>query len=421
MNVLKNSCLPLLLILLTLQSVESKAQSIKKKIEKSYRFISEKDSILISDKIYEFDQNQRLINKQEFLFNPQNAGSISKEIKSVYNTEDSILEDYIYNYKKSGLETERYKTKFLVYSADEKKNKYIWKQYYDNTEELMKEDTLTYDINGNLICKCDYDYRGSTSQTCDFYKFNKKNQLRSWKMYAYWTTVGRNSKAIVKKEKKQDYRYQYNREALPVKSYGKRYSTRFHETYKYGKDNQLVEFKQIKSKRNKLSKKVWSEKKKTIPKDSTLRRVIVSNDILIRKFENANLIFEQIITNGAEVSRTENCYLKNNLISQVVYQKGLKIKEVRFDYDINNRLQKKESLQYINNNLISTVQSFYDYWKNIKELVVEEIQIQKDQITRKTVYEYDENGNVVYQANFIKTKTNLNFKNEVIYTTLEYN
>jgi hypothetical protein len=420
MNALKYFCI-LFTLLLSLEPFDINAQSIKKKIEKSYRFISETDSILISDKMYEFDKEQRLIKKQEFFFNPQNAGSVSKEINSVYNTEDSILEEYLYTYKKSGLESERYKTKYLIYSADEKKNKYIWKQYFDNTEELMKEDTLTYDSNGNLICKCDYDYRGGTSQSCDFYKFNKKKQLKSWKMYAYWTTVGRNSKAVVKKEKKQDYRYQYNKDGLPTKSYGKRYSSKFNETYTYDKSNQLIEFRQIKSKRNKLSKKSWLEKKKTIPKDSVLRRVIVSKDILIRKFENEHLILEQMFSNGTELSKTENCYLKDNLIAQVVYQKGLKIKEVRLDYDINNRLEKKESLQYINNNLISTVQSFYDYWKNIKELLVEEIQIQKDQITRKTVYEYDEKGNVIYQASFIKTKNNPNFKNDVIYTTLEYN
>ncbi|NBO24705.1 MAG: hypothetical protein EBU93_05680, partial [Chlamydiae bacterium] len=60
----------------------------------------------------------------------------------------------INKYNKEIQETERLKTKYLIYSADERNNKYLSRQFYDNMDELMKEDTLIYDKNNNLLSRC---------------------------------------------------------------------------------------------------------------------------------------------------------------------------------------------------------------------------------------------------------------------------
>jgi hypothetical protein len=76
-----------------------------------------------------------------------------------------LLDEHIYQYKSSGTDHERLKTKYLSYAPKESESKYFWRQYYDITEEIVREDTLSYDKTGNLISRMLFDYRGSTSQS----------------------------------------------------------------------------------------------------------------------------------------------------------------------------------------------------------------------------------------------------------------
>jgi hypothetical protein len=384
---------PLIFLLLVFIVQLSAAQNIRKKIEKSYRQLSDSDSVLISDKVYEFDYQGRLLSKKEFYFNQQPKGSVSKEINARFDSIKMILEENIYTYKKNDIEHERLKTKYLIYLPSEDDSKYVWRQYYDVTEELMREDTLTYDKAGNLISRMVYDYRGSTSQSSDNYYYDKKNRLKRWQWYTYWATVNAKSKPVTKRDKRQDYKYKYNRKGQLMKVSGKRYSTAFLETYQYDSDGKILKFTQLKTKKSKNSASVRKKENKG--------KYSITEEKIFKQYKRAYLTLESQSLNGKELKRTEISYFKDSLMSSLTqFQKGVKISELFFEYGNNDLPTKKALTNYVNAKAHTVLESIFDEKGNI---ILEIKSLNKEELNRNELT-YDENFRLKTLKSYIKTK-----------------
>lgn len=367
-------------------------QNIKKKTEKNYRHLSIADSVLSALKTYEYNKDGALLSKHE-LFYGQPSGALTKEINARFDSSKMILDVHIYSYKNGLTDHERLKTKYLIYNAKESESKYIWRQNYDASEEMIREDTLSYDKAGNLISQMVFDYRGNTSQGADEYIYDKKNRLKRWKWYSYWSTVNKKSKPVTKREKKQDYKYKYNKANQLVKVSGKRWSTSKLETFKYDSNGKLTEFIQLQSKKTKNTKSERAKKGK----------YNLSEDKLIKNYQNGFLTLEKQISNDKEIYRTEICYYKDSLISSLVhYKRAEKNYETRFEYDQNNKPITKITQNYLNKPH-SLVTSVYDKNENI---ILEEKTLNGKIMTR-TEQSFDEKSNPKSIRTYMKTKNGM--------------
>ena len=388
---MKNTLLLFLLILSAFVNF-SFGQNIKKKTEKNYRHLSIADSVLSALKTYEYNKDGALLSKHE-LFYGQPSGALTKEINSRFDSSKMILDVHIYSYKNGLTDHERLKTKYLIYNAKESESKYIWRQNYDASEEMIREDTLSYDKAGNLISQMVFDYRGNTSQGADEYIYDKKNRLKRWKWYSYWSTVNKKSKPVTKREKKQDYKYKYNKANQLVKVSGKRWSTSKLETFKYDSNGKLTEFIQLQSKKTKNTKSERAKKGK----------YNLSEDKLIKNYQNGFLTLEKQISNDKEIYRTEICYYKDSFISSLVhYKRAEKNYETRFEYDQNNKPITKITQNYLNKPH-SLVTSVYDKNENI---ILEEKTLNGKIMTR-TEQSFDEKSNPKSIRTYMKTKNGM--------------
>ena len=387
---MRNALLLFIFILFALPE-QIDAQIIRKKVEKNYRHLSTSDSILTVDKVYEFNKEAAIISKSEKYYSQQGIGNLIKEVNARFDSSKMILDEHIYNYKSTGTDHERLKTKYTIYKANENDSKYIWRQYFDVSEEIVREDTLTYDNAGNLISRMVFDYRGNTSQGADVYTYDKKNRLKRWKWYSYWSTVNKKSKPVTNKEKKQDYKYKYNKSGKIIKVSGKRYSTVMLETYKYDSNGNLIEFLQTKTKKSKNSK---SERKKK-------GKYNISIDKIQKTYNNGYLTLEKQLSNDKETNKIEICYYKDSLVSnRTNYIKGEKTNEIRFEYDKNNKPSKKFTQNYLNNKAHSLIISDYDNKGNI----ILEVRTLNGNEMNRTELEYDEKSNLKSVRSYMKTK-----------------
>jgi hypothetical protein len=238
------------------QTVLSTQNQIKKIVDERIKYFNETDSATLHHKTFNYDEAGCLTSKQEFYYNLVPAGSLAKDVNAFYSKEKKLLTENIVVFKSNNeKEFENLRTKYLLYAPTEEESKYSWRQYIDNSLDIVREDTLTYDENLNLIKKCDYNYKGNTSLYCDEFSFDKKNKRRRWKMYTYWTTVKAGGKTVDKREKKLDYKYYFNSAGKPTKTKGKRYSTHYSENWTYDKAGQLVEYKERNFRKSRQTKK----------------------------------------------------------------------------------------------------------------------------------------------------------------------
>ena len=409
-QIMKNTAFLIACILISASWSATSAQAIKQKTERNYRFITSADSILLSEKVHKYDSKNRIIEKQESFYNLQPPGSLSKEINARFDATKMIVDEHIYTHKKTEIDHERLKTKYLVYGTDEKSSKYVWRQYYDKTEEMMKEDTITYDKAGNLITRMVYDYSGSTFQNSDEYKFDKKNRLRRWRYYTYWSTVNSRSKPVTRKDKKQEYKYHYNSKGQLKKTTGERYSTKFTEIYSYDKNGKLESFFQQKYRKTKAAKPKKSEKKQEKKKFN------INDEQLIRKFDKGQLILEQLTLNGKELQKMEICYHKDSLIkTYAFYQKGFKNTEYIIEYsEADLPLKKINSNYHSNGKAYNSIESTY----NLKGKPVEDVKIMNGETIVRTVYEYNKEDLLTSMVIFQKSKKGLE-RYDVFYFSYE--
>ncbi len=374
-------------------SFQANAQAISKLIEEKFRYSSNGDSSLLYHKTSKYDSLGRLMNREEFHYNMSPAGSLAKELSLIYSVDKKLLTEsstvYLPNGKK---EFENYRTQYLVYAAKQEDSKYAWKQYIDNTLDIVKEDTLTYDKNGNLIKRCDYNYRYNTSLECAEYEYNNDNSIRRWRVYTYWTTVKAGGKIVDKRDKRQDYKYYYNSKGQPTKTRGKRYATQYFEDWSYNKEGQLNRYTQRFVRKRKYTKKKRKE---------TGKKFDIEENILLQEFNNKGKLTLEIYTQDEiEQQKTIYIYEQDSIeLRQEVFLKGLKHMIVEWSYDEQKNLKTKTTRQHDKEGEERLIVITH---YNKQGQVLSESQQGKLSHLGKTLYEYNSRGDKILETIFNK-------------------
>ena len=385
------------------QSELSTTGKIKKKVEERIRYYNDTDRTTLHHKTFDFDEKGCLIRKQEFYYNLTPAGSLAKDVNALYDTGKQLLTENIVVFKSNNeREFENLRTKYLLYAPTEEESKYSWRQYIDNSLDIVKEDTLTYDENLNLIKKCDYNYKGNTSLYCDEFTFDKHNRRRRWKMYTHWTTVKAVGKAVDKREKKLDYKYYFNRAGKPTKTKGKRYSTHYSEKWTYNKTGQLETYEERSFRKSLQTKKRRKE---------TGERFMITEEIRLRQFNSQEKILSETYTRNNTVQQELRYVYENDTLlkSFELSQKGKKVQTIEYFYDAAANLVKKNTYSHDSKGIIRYyVQSDF----NDKNQLLRETQIAKEEVLSRSIFEYNDYGDKISMTMF--------FKNDKIFEKTHY-
>lgn len=369
-------------------------EQIVKSLElKKYLYPEAMDSIPMEISNARFDQDERLMYKKTYLYNHHPAGTLKEERFSIFDSSKMTLEEEIIRYQRNKEpESERLKTKYWIYTGDEKSSKHISRSYIDESGEIVKEDTLTYDQDTNLIKQCIYSYTGNTSLYCENWKYNRKGRLCKNTLYSHWTTINFRSKVVKKKERKMIYCYRYKKGKLK-KARGKRYSSKYYEDWKYDKEGRIAYYKKRKYRKAKNSTK---------RREQTGEKFSIFEEIWETKYENGLAVMQRHLSKGKEKEKKLITYREDGQKkSYEEYEMGrLKIKE-DFTYNEAGDLSYKLTRHYnskgeLNYSLAST-------YNNRQQLIKEE-QLVKNVVIRAREMTYNANGEKISDTLYDKNK-----------------
>ena len=356
-----------------------------------------RDTILLSQKTSDYDSLGYMLQETSYQYSAR-EGRLIKEEKNTFDPNTSVLNQLVIEYpNKKDPVRRRLETKYLVYDTDITKNKYIWRKLYDTIGEITKEDTLTYNAEQELIEKSTYDYRGNTSLFRDYYKFNKKNQKKRWRMYSVWTTIDGRGEVAERKAKRRDYRYCYNNKGLLKKTWGKYYSTRFVQKIQYDKEGRLLEDKTTSKRKLKKQKVLDSGKKKLV--------AYLQKEIFLVRYEKGLKVLETKIIADKEFSKIEWEYQDSLMTTQRKYLRSKIVEEITWTYKDDQKLKQKKIQKYSTNGKPRsyTIVS-YDESENP---VREELYLQNKIYTTQNRI-FDEDGNLVEET--LSTANNPNIE-----------
>lgn len=373
-----------ILPLLFLHVIVNGQATIKEQTAVAYG-IWEQDTTIRFRKTTQYDSLGRLMNKQNYYY--RDKGVLIREEKAFYDVQNSLLTEQTISYPKEKEPIhKKLITQYLDYQKKEKDSKYILRQLYDKYGELAKEDTATYDPEGNLSELCNYNYTGGTSLFCNYYQYKNKLQTR-WKTYAKWTTINIKGMVVERQAKRRDFRYRYNKRGQLIRSWGKHYSRRFCQTIKYDKNHKILEDKTISKRRSRVlnkNKEKPSKKKYYLHKEET-----------IFSYQEGRLVKELKLINKKEIHKKEISY-QDSLIQKIqTSSNGNLIQEVIFSYNSQQKKNKKITKKYNKNGQLRY--SVVTHYNSAEKPIKEEQIIGKKTLSILTI-SYDQEGNPIEQS-----------------------
>lgn len=386
--------------------------AIKEKIEIAYGFQNQ-DSIIRFRKTTNYDKEGRLTNKHYYLYHYTSPGLLVKEEKALFNSATNILTENITTYSQ-GKEPidKKTETRYLNYTPNAKTAPYIWQRFYNKFSEIYKEDTLSYNTDGQIIEDATYDYRGNTSLRRNYYSYNKKQQQTKWETFFCWTTIDIKSKVVERRRKERCYRYKYNKAGQLVSLKGKYMKKRIKQHIKYDKNGYPLEDKSIEKVKIrrlvKLPKPITPSSKEedqnTKKKKKPKTKLVTFTNSRIKRYDKGRLIEDAIFSNNVERKKITKAYYaateidshKDTLTQKISIYNDQKLTET-YDYEYNEQhvLTKKINTKYgSQGNTRYTIVTYYNkHGKPFKEE-----QLKGTKILSTLSLKYNEYGNVVEQS-----------------------
>ncbi|WCL80345.1 hypothetical protein PPO43_10195 [Saprospira sp. CCB-QB6] len=354
-----------------------------------YQYDQEGDSIPLKKQIWRYGEAGELIGQEEYEYRKQPAGSLKSSFLYQYDAEEKlgVQQKLTYSPKGGQPEAQQFKTYYVEYGQEEQlRSKQL---YFDKRGELQREDTLTYNKKGQLVVEETYDYRGSTSHRSKRWKYNKKGKVKRQNHYVHWSTVKRGGKVVYKKERREWYKYRYNRKGAPKVMKGKSGSRRYKTVWKYDREGQLSFYQShiCKRFRNSPKPKKKGEEEKKEKKQPKYRYV---SECHTKKYEKGQLVLEVEYDHGKVKERTEVSYTSDSLKQQLRYWVAGKLKrEEKYYYNDGGKLKKQENYYY---NSLGLLNYRLDIYYNSKEQILREEQWVRVQKVRELQHQYDEQG-----------------------------
>ena len=376
-------------------------KKIQQKIEIGYRLIDQ-DSIIRYRKNTVYDTIGRAITKKNFFYHSKLKDVLTKEERSYFNNQDQVLTEKIITYQVGkDPESKKMVTKYLDYGVKEKESKRIYRKLYDDYMDLLREDTLTYDTNKNLIQLCNYDYRGNTSLLCHYYSYNKKGLLKRWRTYSKWTTINGRGDVVNRKAKRRDARMIYNKREQLTCSKEKHYRNRAIRKVKYDKIGNILEDKSIRRIKIRLS-----------PQKGNSKKYKVDYEKHVITYVNGMYISDVKHLNNVEINK-EACEYQDSLPVLITNtQNRILLEQQKIEYNTVGIKTKKTHTKYTKKGQVRySLITFY----NKRGYPIREEQVSGNKILSVLVMKYDEEGNRI--SNSLSYDNRKSFeKTKFIYT-----
>ncbi|MCP4439841.1 MAG: hypothetical protein GY810_12930 [Aureispira sp.] len=321
---------------------------VKERQAHTYR-LKGKDSVLTEQTTLNYDEEGRLIRKQAYFYDAREPGILTKEKKASYDAANKEMTEHIIYYKKNDdPEREKLKTRYLLYTGQEATSKYVWRMLYDKFGDVIKEDTITYDADQNMIEKCVFDYRGNTSLYCMRYDFNRKKQPKRTRRYAKWTTISMKGNVVQKQAKRKDFRYKYNGRGQLMKISGKSYSKRFTQKYTYHANGKMAsDITTVKNQTRNAKNKKYMRK-----------------DVTSYTYNEAGLsLVESLMLGEDERRKKTHVYDQDTLLTSVTYHEnnGILVEDQMYEYSEEGKLKHSAfNKRHSNGKLRHTIDIIYN-------------------------------------------------------------
>ncbi|MDC0230392.1 hypothetical protein OAK19_00365 [Aureispira] len=381
------------LLVVFISAISYSQKQILEKTEIAYG-LTEQDSIVRYRKNTIYDIMGREISKKNFFYHSKLKGVLIKEERSYFNEEDQVLTEEVITYP-AGKEPESKKmvTKYLDYAVKEEKSKRIYRKLYDDYREILREDTLNYDINNNLIGCCNYDYRGNTSLFCHYYNYNKKGLLKRWRTYFKWTTIDGRGEVVSRKAKRRDARMHYNKRGQLACSKERYYLNLYIRKIKHDKSGKVLIDKLLR--RIKTSRTPTKEDRKKY--DVDLEKQVIN-------YENGLPVSDVKYLNNIEIKKKSWEYDGIHPIAITTSQDGFLVEQNQIQYNAEGIKTKKIKTKYTKNGLLRySLITLYD--QSGKPII--EKQLSGKKVLSLLEMKYDKEGN--------KTLNSLSFNNRNSY------
>ena len=390
--------LPILCIFM-LNMIMVYGQSIQSKIETAYR-IQNNDTTFKHKKVDYFDTSGALLKKDYQFYSSQ--GQLRKKESFLYNSLNSSAEQSIMSFNATGAIQERNSLHYKKYDKDPAKCLITNSQFYDNSFELIKEDTMTYE-GDLLINQCSYDYRGNTSLICNEYEYTATGKLKRWQTFSVWNTIDHRGEVIEKSSRRRHYRYFYNKNDDLIRASGKYYKTRFFQRISRYKNNTSKTDKTIVFRKRLIKTKKESEKQQAKYKS------ICFKEMELKQYGDHGIIEHSRLSARNEFYKKQYAYKDGLLTSDSIYQNGLLTEKTLYFKE--NKLKKSILYKYDKTGALKyRVETFFDALDN----PIKEIQIQGDSIISILEYSYDVFNQLIlkslsYQEGNIKEETSIEY------------
>lgn len=389
----------LILYIFMLDMITVFSQSIQSKIETAYR-IQNSDTTFKHKKIDYFDTSGAILRKDHQFFSSQ--GQLKKKESFIYNSLKSSSEQSIMSFNETGAIQERNSLHYKKYDKDPAKCLIMNSQFFDNSFELIKEDTMTYE--GDLLIKqCSYDYRGNTSLICNEYEYTAAGKLKCWQTFSVWNTIDHRGEVVEKRSRRRLYRYFYNINDDLIRSSGKYYKTRFFQRISRYKNNTPKTDKTLVFRKRLIKTKKESEKQQAKYKSICFR------EMELKKYGAHGIIEHSRSSAKNEFYKKQYAYKDGQLSSDSIYQNGLLTEKTL--YFTENKIKKSILYKYDKTGAVKyRLETFFDALDN----PIKEIQIQGDSIISILEYSYDVFNQLIlkslsYQEGNIREETSIEY------------
>lgn len=306
-------------------------------------YISPTDTILRSQRLSEFDNEGRLLRKQDYYYSSSQKGVLVKEETAQYFPAQQLLRENVITYpSEQAPRRQRYETRYLVYAPEDEKSKHIWKRHFDAFGELTREDTITYDANQQMINKCSYNYMGSTSLLCDEYEYKQDSLRHRWCTYSKWTTINGRSQVVERQTKRRDYRYRYNKRGQLTCVKGTDYASKIQRCLCYDPQGRLERDYLIK--KRELTSRPKGPDGKPDPKQKKQKTIRVQETFL--RYEAGNLVHMEQRVDGQTTHKQIFIYEDSLAIREEIYRDTFLVERYIHEYDDNRHLRKTSRARY---------------------------------------------------------------------------
>lgn len=300
-------------------------------------------------------------------------------------------------------------------------------KYFNEDDELSREDTFIYGPDKRLKEYVRYNYLGYTSKFSDQFSYTRKGLLKKWKTQNHWLTINIKGESVEKHSRRRLNKYSYNSKGNLKRLKGRYYDTWIDHKLRYDKTGAIRYKKEVTCRKstkeeNGKRKKYWDEQTEEF------------------WYQEGRLLESKRTKNGKLEGRTINHYKDSLLVATEMYQHGNLLEKKEYNYEsgvlsstknitfmaggkaqteVFKKFDKEKNVTFwqekINDN--QTKSEEYSYVFDVTKNVIERTIVNSKNLTFKSYFSYNEKNMCVREVTLYPNKA---IKSHAAYTDVTF-